>query len=73
MGSGSRWRCAGPAEGRNAEGQVGIAETEAAGQAAQLRAERNGWDQVNQALVDTYLRVIRQRAQGLAPRSSPVP
>ena len=45
----------------------------AAGQAAQLRAERNGWDQVNQALVDTYLRVIRQRAQGLAPRSSPVP
>lgn len=45
----------------------------AAGQAAQQRAERNGWDQVNQALVDTYLRVIRQRAQGLAPRSSPVP
>lgn len=45
----------------------------AAGQAARLRAERNGWDQVNQALVDTYLRVIRQRAQGLAPRSSPVP
>lgn len=45
----------------------------AAGAAAQARAERNGWDQVNQALVDTYLRVIRQRAQGLAPRSSPVP
>jgi glycosyltransferase involved in cell wall biosynthesis len=45
----------------------------AAGQAAQRRAERNGWDQVNQALVDTYLRVIRQRAQGLSPRSSPVP
>ena len=44
-----------------------------AGRAAQARAERNGWDQVNQALVDTYLRVIRQRAQGLAPRSSPVP
>ncbi|BBF70429.1 glycosyltransferase family 4 protein [Sphingomonas bisphenolicum] len=44
-----------------------------AGAAAQQRAERNGWDQVNQALVDTYLRVIRQRAQGLAPRSSPVP
>lgn len=44
-----------------------------AGQAAQARAERNGWDQVNQALVDTYLRVIRQRAQGLLPRSSPVP
>jgi glycosyltransferase involved in cell wall biosynthesis len=45
----------------------------AAGQAAQARAERNGWDQVNQALVDTYLRVIRQRAQGMVPRSSPVP
>ncbi|MDO7835440.1 glycosyltransferase family 1 protein [Sphingobium sp. HBC34] len=44
-----------------------------AGQAAQARAERNGWDQVNQALVDTYLRVIRQRAQGLSVRSSPVP
>jgi glycosyltransferase involved in cell wall biosynthesis len=44
-----------------------------AGAAAQARAEHNGWDQVNQALVDTYLRVIRQRAQGLAPRSSPVP
>lgn len=46
---------------------------QAAGIAAQLRAERNGWDQVNQALVDTYLRIIRQRAQGVAPRSSPVP
>lgn len=45
----------------------------AAGAAAQARAEHNGWDQVNQALVDTYLRVIRQRAQGLAPKSSPVP
>ncbi len=45
----------------------------AAGQAARTRAERNGWDQVNQALVDTYLRVIRQREQGLSPRSSPVP
>jgi phosphatidylinositol alpha 1,6-mannosyltransferase len=44
-----------------------------AGQAARMRAERNGWDQVNQALVDTYLRIIRQRSQGLSPRSSPVP
>ncbi|MBA38752.1 MULTISPECIES: glycosyltransferase family 4 protein [Sphingobium] len=52
---------------------VDTAARAAAGQAAQQRAERNGWDQVNQALVDTYLRVIRQRAQGLAPRSSPVP
>ena len=44
-----------------------------AGEAARMRAERNGWDQVNQALVDTYLRVIRQRAHGMVPRSSPVP
>jgi glycosyltransferase involved in cell wall biosynthesis len=44
-----------------------------AGAAAQARAERNGWDQVNQALVDTYLRIIRQREQGMMPRSSPVP
>jgi glycosyltransferase involved in cell wall biosynthesis len=46
---------------------------EQAGAAAQARAERNGWDQVNQALVDTYLRVIRQREQGSIPRPSPVP
>ncbi|EQB33110.1 glycosyltransferase family 4 protein [Sphingobium ummariense] len=44
-----------------------------AGAAAMARAERYGWDQVNQALVDTYLRVIRQRAQGARLRSSPVP
>ena len=44
-----------------------------AGAAAQTRAERNGWDQVNQALVDTYLRVIRHREQGIVTRSSPVP
>ena len=45
----------------------------AAGAAAMAEAERYGWDQVNQALVDTYLRVIRQRAQGARLRSSPVP
>ncbi|MBY2927980.1 glycosyltransferase family 1 protein [Sphingomonadales bacterium 56] len=45
----------------------------AAGAAAMGEAERYGWDQVNQALVDTYLRVIRQRAQGARLRSSPVP
>jgi len=28
---------------------------------------------VNQALVDTYLRIIRQRTQGAKIRSSPVP
>ncbi|MEJ7933688.1 glycosyltransferase family 1 protein [Sphingobium sp. AN558] len=46
---------------------------QSAGAAARARAERNGWDQVNQALVDTYVRVIRQRAQGTVPRASPVP
>ncbi|WP_340264993.1 glycosyltransferase family 4 protein [Sphingobium mellinum] len=44
-----------------------------AGAAAMADAERYGWDQVNQALVDTYLRVVRQRAHGTLPRSSPVP
>lgn len=44
-----------------------------AGDAAQARAERYGWDQVNQALVDTYLRIIRQREQGAFLRASPVP
>lgn len=52
---------------RNAE------ERKQAGMAAMARAERYGWDEVNQALVDTYLRVIRQRAQGARLRSSPVP
>ena len=44
-----------------------------AGAAAMAEAERYGWDQVNQALVDTYIRVIRQRTQGARLRSSPVP
>jgi phosphatidylinositol alpha 1,6-mannosyltransferase len=44
-----------------------------AGAAARARAERNGWDQVNQALVDTYLRVLRQRSHGARQPSSPVP
>jgi glycosyltransferase involved in cell wall biosynthesis len=44
-----------------------------AGAASMARAERNGWDQVNQALVDTYLRIIRQRSQGAQVRASPVP
>jgi len=44
-----------------------------AGAAAMTEAERYGWDQVNQALVDTYIRVIRQRSQGAMLRSSPVP
>ncbi len=45
----------------------------AAGQAAQAIAERYGWDQVNQALLDTYRRIIAQRQRGAVPRSSPVP
>jgi phosphatidylinositol alpha 1,6-mannosyltransferase len=32
-----------------------------------------GWDEVNQALVDSYLRVIRQHNQGGRQRPSPVP
>lgn len=44
-----------------------------AGDAAMAEAERYGWDQVNQALVDTYIRVIRQRTHGAMLRSSPVP
>ena len=46
---------------------------QSAGAAAEAQAEHFGWDQVNQALVDTYLRIIRQRAQGARLRSSPVP
>ncbi|WHO40744.1 glycosyltransferase family 1 protein [Sphingobium sp. AP49] len=46
---------------------------ESAGAAAEAQAEHYGWDQVNQALVDTYLRIIRQRAHGALLRSSPVP
>jgi phosphatidylinositol alpha 1,6-mannosyltransferase len=46
----------------------------AAGAAGERAAERFGWDQVNQALVDTYLRVLRQRAAGGGvPRLGPVP
>lgn len=46
----------------------------AAGAAGERGAERFGWDQVNQALVDTYHRVIRQRAAGGGvPRLGPVP
>lgn len=44
-----------------------------AGDAAMLEAGRYGWDQVNQALVDTYLRVVRQRERGARAGASPVP
>ena len=45
-----------------------------AGEAGRKAADRYGWDAVNQALVDGYLRIIRQRQAGSrAPRQSPLP
>ena len=45
-----------------------------AGEAGRQASDRYGWDAVNQALVDGYLRVLRQRAAGSrAPRRSPLP
>jgi glycosyltransferase involved in cell wall biosynthesis len=45
-----------------------------AGAAGEKAAGRFGWDEVNQALVDTYLRVVRQRAAGGGvPMLGPVP
>jgi phosphatidylinositol alpha 1,6-mannosyltransferase len=42
-----------------------------AGTAGEIIATRFGWDPVNQALVDTYLRILRQRGEGsgVPPRS----
>lgn len=37
---------------------------EAAGNAGERAADRYGWDRVNQTLVDTYLRILRQRKAG---------
>lgn len=46
----------------------------AAGRAGCEASRRYGWDEVNQALVDGYLRVIRQREGGVRPPfRSPVP
>ena len=46
----------------------------AAGAAGQVASTRFGWDRVNQELVDTYLRIARQRALGgRAPRMGPNP
>jgi glycosyltransferase involved in cell wall biosynthesis len=46
----------------------------AAGRAGAQVSMRYGWDEVNQTLVDGYIRVIRQRAAGgRAPARSPVP
>nr|WP_295375084.1 glycosyltransferase family 1 protein [uncultured Sphingosinicella sp.] len=46
---------------------------ERAGRAGMEISMRYGWDEVNQELVDAYLRVIRQRKAGLRHRRSPVP
>jgi phosphatidylinositol alpha 1,6-mannosyltransferase len=44
------------------------------GDAGMKASERYGWDQVNQELVDAYLRIIRQhRAGARLVRQSPVP
>jgi glycosyltransferase involved in cell wall biosynthesis len=45
---------------------------QAAGQAGLQASRRYGWDQVNEALVEAYIRTIRQRAGGRMKRS-PVP
>ena len=45
-----------------------------AGSAGMLASERYGWDQVNQELVDSYIRIIRQHRAGVRiARQSPVP
>ena len=44
-----------------------------AGTAGEMVSRDYGWDEVNQALVDSYLRVIRQHDQGGRQRPSPVP
>jgi glycosyltransferase involved in cell wall biosynthesis len=44
-----------------------------AGQAGMEVSLRYGWDEVNQELVNAYLRIIRQRQAGLRHRRSPVP
>jgi phosphatidylinositol alpha 1,6-mannosyltransferase len=44
-----------------------------AGAAGEFMSRHYGWDEVNQALVDSYLRVIRQHNQGGRQRPSPVP
>jgi phosphatidylinositol alpha 1,6-mannosyltransferase len=46
---------------------------ESAGRAGMQISMRYGWDEVNQALVDGYIRIIRQRQAGLRPKRSPVP
>jgi len=45
----------------------------AAGAAGFSASQRYGWDEVNQELVDAYLRLIRQHGAGGHQRPSPVP
>src|SRR3954469_14566617 len=45
----------------------------AAGLAGFEASQRYGWDEVNQELVDGYLRIIRQHGSGGRQRPSPVP
>ena len=46
----------------------------AAGEAGCAASERYGWDQVNQTLVDGYLRIVRQHGDGVnGPPRSPAP
>ena len=45
----------------------------AAGAAGYRASQRYGWDEVNQELVDAYLRIIRQHGQGGRQKPSPVP
>jgi glycosyltransferase involved in cell wall biosynthesis len=44
-----------------------------AGQAGMQVSLRYGWDEVNQELVNAYLRIVRQRQAGLRHKRSPVP
>jgi len=39
-----------------------------AGEAGEQASRRYGWDEVNQELVDGYLRIIRQHKEGVRPR-----
>ena len=45
----------------------------AAGKAGCEVSQHYGWDEVNQSLVDSYLRIIRQHHEGGRQRPSPVP
>ena len=45
----------------------------AAGKAGCEVSQHYGWDEVNQALVDSYIRIIRQHHEGGRQRPSPVP